>query len=218
MNALHRYGRFFLLASMLFLFGVMFGCLQPADIENGAEKNIKQPRQVLIIRHGEKPDDGTDIHLTSRGAARAAALPSLFEIPPTFPTKPAAFARPDFLYATKASKHSNRPVETVMPLAKALGDMTIQQKDDFPAVVEEIFSDAKYTGKTVLICWHHGNSAALAHAIAGKARNSGKLKADVPVHWDGARFDRVWLFTFDATGNATFADRPQQLLFGDSKK
>jgi len=80
MTAWHRYGRLALLA-MLIILGASYGLLPTARVDqsesSAAEKGGKEgklPRQVLIIRHGEKPDDAGDIHLTSRGAARAAAL------------------------------------------------------------------------------------------------------------------------------------------------
>lgn len=92
----------------------------PATCATASRAGGNFPKQVLIIRHAEKPDAKDDPHLTSRGAARAAALPSLFVAPPTFPTKPASFPNPDFLFATKESSHSSRPVETVTPLSKAL--------------------------------------------------------------------------------------------------
>jgi hypothetical protein len=180
-----------------------------------------QPQHLLIIRHAEKPNDKEDIHLTSRGAGRAAALPSLFLIPPTFPTKPSSFPTPDFLFATKKSKSSDRPVETVQPLSKALADMPIHHKygdDEYQALVEHIFVDAKYAGKTVLVCWHHGKMPKLAVAVSKKAKNKDKLRDQIPKRLDDSVFDRVWQFTFDNQGSATFADRPQRLLFGDSKK
>ncbi|MBI1832478.1 MAG: hypothetical protein HYR84_13625 [Planctomycetes bacterium] len=129
-------------------------------------------------------------------------------------------ATPDFLFATRATKHSNRPVETLTPLAKAFGDRDIHHKianDDFPKLVEHIFTDAKYAGKTLAICWHHGNIPELAQGIAAKARNAANLKATIPIRWEGAVFDRVWILTFENDGNAAFANLPQRLLFGDSK-
>src|SRR5437899_782826 len=131
MNAWSRYGRFTLIAAAFVLFGASYGWLRSAysgQESRAAGPTTAFPRQVLVIRHAEKPDDDTNIHLTSRGAARAAALPSLFLIPPTFPSKSAPLAAPDFIFATKESKHSNRPVETVTPLARALGDMPVHRK------------------------------------------------------------------------------------------
>jgi hypothetical protein len=228
MSPRHRFSRLALPAGALFFLGSLFvgpwpepsgpvggvaAAGEPLDRQTG-----KPPRQVLIIRHAEKPDDDRDPHLTSRGAARAAALPALFLIPPTFPTRPAPFPTPDFLFATKASKNSNRPVETVTPLAKALGDLPIHDKhaaDDFQAVVDGIFGDTKYAGKTVLICWHHGKIPKLTLAVVARAKNADKVKDKVPGKWDDAVFDRVWQITFDDQGEATFANRPQQLLFKD---
>lgn len=181
----------------------------------------KHPHQVLIIRHAEKPDDDGDPNLSSRGAARAAALPELFLIPPAFPTKPAPFPTPDFVYATKASEKSNRPVETVSPLAKVLGDLRIHDRhanDDFQDVVDAIFGDDKHDGKTVLICWHHGKIRKLTLAVLARAKNADKVMDKVPCEWDEAVFDRVWQITFDDQNKATFANRPQRLLFEDTPK
>jgi hypothetical protein len=219
MGAWHRLGRFALLTAALLLLGSL-----PAGrwAEAGpAAGGGKQPQYVLIIRHAEKPKDDRDPHLTSRGAGRAAALPSLFWIKDAFRTKPARFPTPDFLFATCESKHSNRPVETVQPLAKALGDLPIHDKhanDDYQAVVDHVFNDAKFADKTVLICWHHGKIPKLARAVGDKAKNKDKHRARVPPRWDDKVFDRVWQFTFDGQGGAKFADRPQRLLYGDSAK
>jgi hypothetical protein len=198
---------------------------QAAGLTSAGAAGVKQagkpPRCLLIIRHAEKPKAKDDPHLTSRGAARAAALPSLFLIPPTFPTKPAPFPTPEFIFATKPSHKSNRPVETVQPLARALGDMPIHKKhadDDFKAVVDQIFGDSKHAGKTVLICWHHGKIPDLTREILKRAKNGAALQGKVPKRWPGHVFDRVWQITFDGEGDAEFAMLPQRLLFKDDKK
>src|ERR1043166_4837166 len=178
MNARQRVGQI-----AVFLSAFAFGLCVVRAADNDTPSSDLTPRHILIIRHGEKSGEETDVHLNSRGAARAAALPSLFVIPPAFPTKPAPFPTPDFLYATKESKRSNRPVETIMPLAAALKDMKIHHKhkdEDYQAVVDAIFGNDKHAGKTVLICWHHGTMPELGSAIAAKAANSAKLKAQIP--------------------------------------
>jgi hypothetical protein len=231
MTSWHRVERYALRAVILACFGLLpLGLWAAAGVpapavasarKTGVEQPGKYPSQVLILRHAEKPDNDDDPHLTSRGAARAAALPSLFLIPPTFPTKPAPFAVPDFLFAAEESKHSNRPVETITPLSKVLGDQHIHHKhkdDDFQAVADELFSDGKYAGKTVLICWHHGKIPKLTRAILDKATNAATVKDQVPKHWADTVFDRVWQITFDGTGQASFNDRPQRLLFNDQAK
>jgi hypothetical protein len=186
-----------------------------------AAQVVSYPRDVLLLRHAEKPDEKGDKHLTSRGAARAAALPSLFFIPNAFRTKPAPFPTPDYVFATSESKNSNRCVETLQPLAKALGDLAIHSKyanADYQALVDHLFGDGKHAGKTVLICWHHGKLPELTQAVLAKAKNAAKVKEQIPTHWEDNVFDRVWQFTFDDQGNAAFRDRPQNLLFKDQEK
>ena len=166
------------------------------------------PTKILIIRHGEKPGDpATDSaddgpNLSSRGFERAAAL--AVYVPDTF-------GSPDFLFATEESKHSNRPVETITPLAKVLG-IEINSKhadDDFLKVADDIRDNAKYSGKLILICWHHGKIPKLTAALGGTAPFD---------PWPGDVFDRVWSLDLPVpvgTAGIPVQNIPQMLLFGD---
>jgi phosphohistidine phosphatase SixA len=157
-----------------------------------------KPNQILVIRHAEKNGSKADIHLNARGVARAAALPALF---------PARFATPEFLFASRQSKHSNRPVETLTPLSKALRvkiDTTFPD-DDYAGLAKHIFRKPDYAGKTLLICWHHDNIPSLARTLGIK---------DAPWPWPPMQFDRVWRITYP-DGVPTLANLPQQLLPGD---
>jgi phosphohistidine phosphatase SixA len=192
-------------------------------IQGEKKPNGGYPNTVLIIRHAEKPAEKIgvppDPHLTSRGAARAAALPSLFAIAPTFPTTPARFATPDYVYAASKSDKSNRSVETAAPLAKALKlkvDSRFHNKE-FAELAHEILA-GKQAGRTVLVCWHQGNLPKLAESLADAAPNRKVLRKAIPNDWDDAIFDRVWVLRYEADGAATFADEPQRLLFGDAEK
>ena len=165
----------------------------------------QRPSQILIIRHGEKPGDpGVDaatdgMDLSMKGGERAAALAVFI---------PASFPKPDFLFATQISAHSNRPVETITPLSVAL-KLPINSKhpdDDYPAVANHLLSEQKYAGKNVLICWHHGKIPKLAAALG---------VPNPPTPWPADVFDRVWQITF-ANGGATLKNLPQALLFGDA--
>ena len=195
------------------------------------------PNQVLIIRHGEKvgdpkKDDDGGNDLSIRGSGRATALPALFVPaepqlacefdfdPPSFAgsyekvplkgTRP-RFPTPNFVFATQQSKNSKRPIETVAPLAVALGlpidDGFKDKKDDIEKMIHAILNDFSFAGKVVLICWHHGKIPDIAKAL-GVSR---------PPKWDGKVFDRVWQITFPK-GKAKLDDLPQMLLYGDSKK
>jgi len=162
------------------------------------------PQLIMIIRHGEKPEDSKedrDPNLSPRGFERAAALAKV--IPKDFP-------HPDFLIATKRSSHSNRPMETIEPLSKKLHE-TIEAKfsdEQYPSLAHELLTDPKFNGKVVLIAWHHGKIPELAHALGA---------TEAPAKWNGKVFDRVWEITF--TGSTpTWSDLPQKALPGDSEK
>jgi phosphohistidine phosphatase SixA len=160
-----------------------------------------QPREVLIIRHAEKPDDDS-IHLSPEGQKRAEALPRLFDS-----SRPAPFPKPDYVFATKPSAHSNRPVETVTPLAKALNiDINAHFKnEEYEKLAHELLTNPRYSGKVVLVCWHHGTIPELAK----------KLKAeDVPDKWHDSAFDRVWVIA-SKDGTVKFKRKYQALMPGD---
>lgn len=191
------------------------------------------PSQVLIIRHGEKlgsadNDAEGGPNLSPRGSARAMALPSLFvPVEPQTDCALAAaassvtgtygevaikgtsprFCMPAFVFATQASAHSKRPVETVSPL---LGAFNLPLDDshsdnDYCRVAHDILDHSKYAGTVVLVCWHHGNIPALAEALG----------VSQPPSWPGTVFDRVWQLVYSG-GRPSLANLPQQLLYGDS--
>jgi len=193
------------------------------------------PSQVLIIRHGEKlgdpkKDNDGGRHLSVRGSARAAALPSLFlpALPQLgcsmhhksaeftahyhqVPVKGLAprFPSPKHIFATQASKDSKRPIETVTPLATALAlplnDGFADKEASIKKMTEAILHE--FAGEILLVCWHHGNIPDIAKAL-GIAK---------PPKWDGKLFDRVWQITFPK-GKATLTNSAQMLLYGDSAK
>jgi len=171
----------------------------PAD-----EGSSNRPSLIMIIRHGEKPDETSgakDPNLTPQGYARAKALATV--IPDHFP-------KPDFLFAAKKSKGSDRPVETITPLAQAL-DEPIDSKFKADAVddlAHVVLSDPKYAGKVVLICWHHEKIPDLAKALGAK---------DAPDNWSGKVFDQVWEIKYDGDA-ASWKQVPENALPGDSTK
>jgi len=205
-----------------------------------AMSTTSQPSQIFIIRHGEKigdprKDNDGGRHLSIRGSARAAALPSLFApaMPqPTcklrhhhhepeeefvglyrqIPLKGTAprFTTPDFIFATQMSKDSNRPIETVTPVATALNhhidDDYADNDNEIKKMVNAILTETCFAGRVVLICWHHSS-------IPDIAKGLGIAK---PSKWDAKVFDRVWQITFPK-GKATLTDSAQMLLYGDSK-
>ena len=179
------------------------------SLEHDASPKLTRPKSILVIRHAEKPADAVGIHLSPEGTKRAEALPALFKMTDT---RPNPFPTPDFVFAAKASKHSNRPVETITPLAKALKlDINAEYaNDNYASLAEELYSNQKYEGKTVLICWHHGMIPELAVMLGA---------TEVPDKWKDPVFDRVWQVTFDDKGKAkSLVKRHQALMPGDGKR
>jgi broad specificity phosphatase PhoE len=163
------------------------------------------PATIMLIRHAEKLTDGRE-DLSPAGFARAKAIPKLFGGPAA--AAPHNLPKPDFLFATHVSKHSNRPVETITPLSAALGLPISHDVDDkdFAALAKELLS-GKYAGRVVLVAWHHGSIPAFARALGA---------APPYDPWPDTQFDRVWKIDFE-DGKVTLTDLPQGLMAGDSK-
>ena len=92
----------------------------------------------------------------------------------------------------RRSKHSDRPLETAEPLARAVG-VTVQhdiRDKDFEDLVDEIFSDPAYRGKTVVICWHHGTLPAIAALLGAPA-------GSYPDPWPDDTYNVILDFRYD---------------------
>jgi broad specificity phosphatase PhoE len=171
----------------------------------GLGQTPQPPATILLIRHAEKLTDGR-MDLSPVGFERAKLIPQLFGGAGAAP--PHNLPRPDFLFATHVSKKSNRPVETITPLAQALG-LPISSEvadDDYPVLAKDLLS-GKYAGKVVLVAWHHGKLPEFAEALGAKPPYK---------PWPDTQFDRVWRIDY-RDGKTTLADLPQGLLAGDSK-
>ncbi len=116
------------------------------------------------------------------------------------------FQMPAFIFATKASHHSNRPLETISPLLAAFKVPldADHSDDDYAKVARDILSKPKYREAIVLVCWHHGKIPDLARALG----------ATNPPPWRGTVFDRVWQLDYSGSASA-LSNLPQQLLYGD---
>ncbi|MGZ3685648.1 MAG: histidine phosphatase family protein [Bdellovibrionota bacterium] len=163
-----------------------------------------KPGHVLLIRHGEKPDDGDD--LSSKGYDRAKALPKLFDHPEL-----KSAGDPVALYAQKSTdaNPSKRAEETLKPLAEQL-KLTIKTNfkiDEAKALVKEIMGDSHYDGKLVVIAWEH-------NALEDIAAEFG---VDPKPKYPKDEFDRAWLLTFESGETVKFEDFAQKLLPGDAK-
>jgi phosphohistidine phosphatase SixA len=82
------------------------------------QSSIPRPAQIILIRHGEKPADPNDPHLSREGIQRAERLVSFITTHPAM----TGFGLPVAVFATRTTKRGNsqRTQETVAPVAKAL--------------------------------------------------------------------------------------------------
>lgn len=163
------------------------------------------PKQVLLIRHGEKPAIGNG--LSKAGFQRAAALVPFFMLSPQNP----AFNQPDVIFsqATSSNHQTTRPCQTVAPLASALGVDLISQfsQQKYDEMVKEIKNNATYNGQTVLICWCHQCLGDIAASFGVSPKPS----------YPGGAYDRLWVIDFSGNDVVAFQDLPQQLMYGDSQ-
>ena len=163
------------------------------------------PSVIYLMRHAEKPlgENNKDPNLTPTGFKRAELLPTLFISKKNAP--PARLRRPDVLFATARSKHSDRPVETITPLSIATGLFINKDFEDHDTagLTREVMS-GKYGGKVVVIAWHHGELPHLAAAL-GVAN---------PPKWEDTTFNQIWQIQY-VDGQAVMTPIAEQLLPGD---
>jgi len=172
----------------------------PAQPALQPDKTPQTPAVVLLMRHAEKPlGDEKLSDLAPQGFKRAQALPTLFLSPSSL------FPRPDALFATDTSKHSNRPIETITPLAQALHlPINHDYADRETTPLANKLLSGQYAGKVVVVCWHHGELPHLAQALG----------IENPPKWEDTTFDRVWEIHWQ-NGKATLTITPEHLLPGD---
>ncbi|MFT3730086.1 MAG: histidine phosphatase family protein [Hyphomicrobium sp.] len=142
------------------------------------------PARILLMRHAEKTGKTDDIYLSKEGMKRAERLVTYI---------PQAFGRPDFIYAAARSKRSVRSIETMKPLAAALGievQYHIEDKE-FKILVAEIFSKPEYRGKAITICWHHGKLPEIAALLGGRS-------GTFPDPWPQDVFNLILDFRYDS--------------------
>jgi hypothetical protein len=172
------------------------------------------PAQVILIRHGEKPAQGSE--LNAQGFQRAKALVAYFQ------TEPAVtrYGTPVAIYAMapKNAAGSVRAIQTVTPLAAAL-KLPINKdylRDQTAELVKAIMETPEYDGRMVLVCWEHSVIVDIAAALAAYGGSDQAVKDSLPTAWAGQVFDRAWVLDFTGSKVTAFKDVPEHVLPGDS--
>jgi hypothetical protein len=192
---------------------------------------LSLPTKVMIIRHGEKPPkspgkkgpwdvlmdgaSGGGRSLIVPGWERAGALNAFFAPYQSKPANP-KIATPNYIYAADPKGESNRPWETVTPLAAWLGyqqgspqfNLNYDIGGGEPSLVGSVLS---LTG-VVLICWEHDNIMPNIMQAINQAVPISNY-ASIPNPWPDV-FYLVWVL--DLAGSTYFwTSLSQCLMVGD---
>jgi phosphohistidine phosphatase SixA len=152
------------------------------------------PKKIIIVRHAEKPAV-QEPHLAIRGKMRAIGLSRLLP----------KIVKPDFVFASTSTRHSERPYQTIRPTADAMSiDVSTKYPDKATKKIVKAFRKKKFKGKTILICWHHGKMPKLIRELGHKSPYK---------RWPEELFDRIIII--DAHG---LKNLPQRILFGDASE
>jgi hypothetical protein len=163
---------------------------------------LATPAQIVITRHGEKPDSGNELNI--EGCERAYSLPAFF----TKNSVVQRFGQPAGIFAMEPGSDdgSIRPIQTIAPTADAFG-LTINDsyvREDYNGIVQAVLSNPSFNGKTILISWEH-------KAIPGLAEAFGlKLQAETK-NWPDAVFDQAWVLDFEASDDQSNPDLSKHL-------
>ena len=139
--------------------------------------------RIVLIRHGEKPKDGSG--LNCRGINRAKALPAVLY---------AKIGLPGLIYVPSvaegdATKHS-RMSQTITPFAEKYH---LPMNSDYKVNnIKSIAKDVLKQKGTVLVVWEHNGLEDLAEQLGVKEKQ----------HWDDKDFDTIWIITFSKKGKA----------------
>ena len=149
---------------------------------------------VLLVRHAEKPPQGAG--LTPEGQRHAEAYVDLF----THYRLGEQPLKADALFAARDSENSTRSRLTLTPLSNALMVPldTKYKGEDFAALATRL-RGGEYRGKTVIVCWKHGEILALAESLGV---NPARLppSARWPAKWPDKEFRWVLQIVRDESG------------------
>jgi hypothetical protein len=151
-----------------------------------AQKQSTGVQKVVIIRHGEKPDNGDN--LSCKGFNRSLQLPAVLY---------AKYKVPDKIFVPamnngKSASHL-RMFETITPFAIKY-NIGINSKYDVDNVKEMAAAILKTNGYA-LVVWEHDKIDNLVKALGADAKG---------MKWSGDDFDSIWVITFK-NGKATIS-------------
>jgi hypothetical protein len=167
-----------------------------------AARSDNAVERIVLIRHGEKPDQGLG-QLNCQGLNRALALPQVIA---------RRFGRPDFIFAPNPSDRKMdagvaydyvRPLATVEPTAISFGlpvdaSLGISDTARLPALLEQ----PTYHNVLILVAWEHKAIETIAGALLS---NHGGSATVVPP-WSSDDFDSMYVVNIIRNGNIGVAE------------
>jgi hypothetical protein len=136
-------------------------------------------KRVIIIRHGEKPDQGDN--LSCQGFNRSLELPDVLN---------KKFGTPDYIFVpsinTGKKTSTARMYQTIVPFAVKY-NLNIDTKydvEDAKGLAEDIL---KRNG-SVLVVWEHKHIDNILKALGVQS----------PDKWTDDDFDSIWIVSFDS--------------------
>jgi phosphohistidine phosphatase SixA len=151
---------------------------------------------IYVMRHAEKPDDPKDSYLSAEGRERSKQFSAWFL---------ASEELPDYIFASTPSIHSQRPYQTVAPLAEKVGSLIDMRyaDDEYDRLAALLCHHSRYAGKAVVVCWHHGRIPQLMHEL-------GAASDEYPSRWDDKVFNLILKVEYCMKGNprVTHIDMP----------
>ena len=171
-----------LIKNLLLLLSVFYFCCN-------AFSQTADNKKIIIIRHGEKADEGGN--LSCRGLNRALGLSAVLY---------AKYKLPNHIFvpAIKNGKSTNqsRMYQTIVPFAVKynLNIDTRYNVEEPKALADAIMKIPGY----VLVVWEHNQIPNIAHALGIKEKN---------LKWKDSDFDSIWIITFKSGSSVLTVDK-----------
>jgi hypothetical protein len=171
------------------MYAAWYSYQQPSNLTNGTVANgntnyndlsnnnqptsPKGPKNIYIIRHGEKKQCSSGYCLDYNGATRACNLVTYFNDPNYFP-EPIDYIVTCNPCPYNTDNSSMRPSQTIFPTSFMLNIplFIYGGAQDFDSVADALFDDTtsnQYNGMNVLLCWEHTTIQALMLNLLNKA-------------------------------------------------
>lgn len=187
------------------------------------------PTKIMIIRHGEKPpkhdkhgpwdvqldgQSGNGESLIVQGWQRAGALNNFFAPYQSVPAN-TLIQKPGYIYAANPSGESQRPWETVTPLAAWLGYTGPPQFNtsfNIDGGEGDMVKSVLALNGIVLICWEHDNIMPNIMQAINQAVPISNW-SQIPSSWPNV-FYLVWVLDY-GDGSYIWHSTNQNLIAGD---